>query len=106
VSDIIKQMGLDHDDLKWYQLAACNSMDINWFYDSYESDVYVAEQADNVCLHCPVARKCLVEGISNKEYGVWGGVYLHLGRVDKSANMHKTDDTWKRLNKIHGRKIH
>ena len=106
MSDIIEQMGLDHDHLKWYQLAACNNMDINWFYDSYESDSYVAEQADNVCLHCPVARKCLNEGIKNKEYGVWGGIYLHLGRVDKSSNMHKSNETWKRLNKIHGRKIH
>lgn len=104
--DIIEQMGLDHDNLKWYQIAACNSMDINWFYDNYETDIYTAKQVDNVCMHCPVAKKCLQEGIKNKEYGVWGGIYLHLGRIDKSSNSHKEPEVWKKLSRIHGRKIH
>ena len=104
--DIISDMGLNEDELKWYQLAACKNMEINWFYDSYESDIHIAKQADEVCLHCPVVKTCFKQGKLNKEYGVWGGVYLHLGRVDKSANVHKTDETWKRLGEIHGSNIH
>lgn len=102
MSDIISDLGLDEDYLKWYQFAACNNMETNWFYDTYESDVHVARQTDNVCLHCPVAKRCFIEGTSNKEFGVWGGVYLNLGRIDKSSNSHKTDETWSLLKDIHG----
>jgi hypothetical protein len=105
MSDIISDLGLDHEDVKWYQFAACNNMETNWFYDNYETDVHVAKQTDNVCLHCPVAKRCLAEGISNREFGVWGGVYLNLGRVDKSANSHKTEYVWDSLRGIHGRRI-
>lgn len=102
MSNIIEELGLDPDNLKWYQLAACAGADINLFYDNYESDRYIAEQIDEMCLHCPVVKQCYNEGVSNKERGVWGGVYLDLGRVDKENNIHKTPDVWKRLKKIHG----
>lgn len=103
MSDIINELGLDEDNVKWYQFAACNNMETNWFYDTYETDVHIAKQADNVCVHCPVARQCLKEGISNREFGVWGGVYLNLGRVEKASNSHKTDEVWDSLRKIHGK---
>ncbi len=35
----------------------------------------------------------------NNEYGVWGGVYLSSGSIDKSKNLHKTQESWKRLKK-------
>ena len=105
MSDIVSDLGLDDQNLKWYQFAACNNMETNWFYDIYETDAHVAAQADNVCLHCPVAKRCLTEGLAGKEYGVWGGVYLNLGRPDKSANSHKTDEVWAALESIHGRRI-
>lgn len=105
MSDIIAELGLDEDDVKWYQFAACNNMETNWFYDNYETDIHIAKQTDNVCLHCPVAKRCLSEGMSNREFGVWGGVYLNLGRVDKTANSHKDDATWKRLEDIHDKRL-
>jgi hypothetical protein len=72
-------------------------------YDDYESNKVHAQQVDSICSTCPVAKFCLQEGIKGKEFGVWGGVYLNLGRIDKDQNSHKTEDTWKKLRKIHGR---
>jgi len=102
MSNIIEKLGLDPDNVKWYQVAACSGADINMFYDDYESDKLLAAQVDEMCLHCPVSSQCYNEGIANKERGVWGGVYLDLGRVDKEYNSHKTPEIWKRLKEIHG----
>ena len=44
-------LGVDEQDVKWYHLAACNTMSINWFYDDYESDKELAKQVDQICLH-------------------------------------------------------
>jgi len=105
MSDIISDLGLDEHDVRWYQFAACNNMDTDWFYDLYETDVHIAEQVDNVCMHCPVAKTCFEEGVKNREFGVWGGTYLNLGRIDKSANSHKTEDTWEKIKEIHAKRI-
>ncbi len=102
MSNIIEQLGLDSDNLKWYQLAACSGADINLFYDTYEMDNQIALQVDQMCLHCPVIKQCYNEGTTNKEKGVWGGIYLDLGRIDKENNNHKTQEIWKRLKNIHG----
>lgn len=102
MSNLIEQLGLDEETLKWYQLAACSNMDINLFYDTYESDKIAASQVDQVCLHCPVIRECYNEGIENSERGVWGGVYLNIGKIDDDHNSHKTREDWKRLESIHG----
>lgn len=100
---ILSELGIEAEDLRWYHLAACNNMHVNLFYDDYEVDEIVAANTDQTCLSCPVIRQCLNEGIANKERGVWGGVYLHLGRVDKVNNDHKTDEVWEQLEGIHGR---
>ena len=103
MSNLIEELGLEEDRVEWYHLAACKNMSINWFYDDYETSKAHAEQVDQICLSCPVSKFCLEEGIANKEYGVWGGVYLNLGRIDKDQNSHKTPEHWKKLRKIHGR---
>ena len=95
--------GIDYEDIKWYHLASCTNMSINWFYDDYESDKELAKQIDQICLHCPVIKQCYVEGIENKEKGVRGGVYMDLGRPDKQHNLHKDPEIWKQLKKIHGK---
>lgn len=105
MSDILSFMGLEGEDIQWYHLAACKDMHVNNFYDYYENDQKLAKQIDEMCLVCPVAQMCLMEGINNKERGVWGGIYLDLGRADKQNNSHKTQEIWKRLKKIHGRGI-
>jgi hypothetical protein len=103
MSNLLNKLGLEEDRIEWYHLAACKNMPINWFYDNYESNKVHAEQADQICMSCPVATFCLQEGIKNKEFGVWGGVYLNLGRVDKDHNSHKTPEVWKKLRKKHGK---
>lgn len=42
---------------------------------------------------------CYESGVSNNEYGVWGGVYLSSGLADKLKNSHKTKEIWKKVNK-------
>lgn len=103
MSDLISELGLEEDNLKWYQLAACKNMHVNYFYDTYETDSESARQIDQMCIHCPVVKFCYEEGVSNKEKGVWGGVYLNLGRVDSDYNKHKTQEDWDKLRKIHGK---
>lgn len=103
MSDLIGELGLEEDRLKWYHLAACKNMDVNFFYDTYEVDAESAKQIDQMCLHCPVIRQCYKEGVAGKEKGVWGGIYLNLGRVDNDYNKHKTDDIWARLKRTHGK---
>lgn len=104
MSNILSFMGLDEDEVKWYHLAACKNMHVNNFYDFYENDQKLAAQIDEMCMVCPVVRQCYIQGVMGKERGVWGGIYMNLGRVDKQNNSHKSEQDWKRLKKIHGRK--
>lgn len=102
MSNILFDLGLDPDDFDWWNLGACNGMDTNLFYDKYEADSNVAKNIDQCCLSCPVIKECYAFGISNSEYGVWGGVYLNSGSVDKSRNVHKTEQVWKKIRKRNG----
>jgi Transcription factor WhiB len=95
--------GVDYEDIQWYHLSACLNHPINWYYDDYETDKQIAMQVDQVCLHCPVIKDCYFEGVRNKEKGVWGGVYMDLGRPDKQYNSHKTPEILKQLKKLHGK---
>ena len=118
MSDILKALGVDPEDLTWFDLAACNGMiksiqdnnktdkttaELDPFFDAYESDQIIAKQTDQMCLVCPVAKQCYKYGVENKAVGVWGGVYLNLGKPDKKFNAHKTPEIWKALKKIHGK---
>lgn len=105
MSEILKQLGIDEEDVRWYHLATCKNMSINWFYDDYENDKVLAKTVDQVCLSCPVIKQCYAEGVKDKEKGVWGGVYLNLGRVDKLNNSHKDKEDWSRLKKLHGKNL-
>jgi hypothetical protein len=97
MSDILGNLGIDLDDLDWYHLGLCRGMDTNLFYDKYEADSNIAKNIDEACLSCPVISMCFQAGVNQNEYGVWGGVYLSSGSIDKSKNIHKTPETWKRL---------
>jgi hypothetical protein len=97
VSDLLGELGLDPDHLEWHQLALCDGMDLNWFYDLYESDQEVAKQVDNICLACPVIQECGLRG-ANGEHGVWGGIYwAGNGKPDKAKNSHKTPEVWSEI---------
>jgi len=109
MSSLLKSLGIDPEDLKWHHLAACAGMTkdpkFDWFYDLYEEDKVVSKQVDEICMNCPVIKQCYQEGVQNKERGVWGGVYLNIGRTDKLNNSHKTKEVWARLKKLHGKNI-
>lgn len=97
MSDVLSELGLDLDELEWQDLALCEGMPTNMFYDDYESDVQVAKVVDEACLSCPVMAQCLGRGVENGEWGVWGGVYLVSGKQDKNRNAHKTADIWEAI---------
>jgi hypothetical protein len=102
MSNILNELGVDAEDLDWWHLAACRGMDTNLFYDKYEMDVNIAKNIDQACLSCPVSKMCYQSGIENNEYGIWGGVYLNAGSVDKTRNLHKTPEIWKKLKSKNG----
>lgn len=97
MSDILNDLGVDKDDLDWWHLSVCRGMDTNLFYDKYENDSNIAKSIDEACMSCPVIKMCFDSGVNNKEHGVWGGVYLNSGDIDKSKNLHKTKESWNRL---------
>jgi hypothetical protein len=84
----------------WQNDAKCFGMDTDFFYDKYEEDSDLAACIDELCQGCPVRRECFSHGINNKEWGVWGGVYLKEGSIDyREYNQHKKNwfDTWSSL---------
>ena len=97
MSDILNDLGIDKDDLDWWHLGICRGMETNLFYDKYEADPNVAKNIDEACLSCPVIKMCHKAATENQEYGVWGGVYMSSGEIDKSKNLHKTPEVWRRL---------
>jgi hypothetical protein len=96
MSNILNDLGIDSEDFDWFDIAACKGMDTNLFYEKYEADENVAKNIDEMCLSCPVMKMCYQDGTSKNEYGIWGGVYLNSGVIDKSRNLHKSQEVWKR----------
>jgi len=45
-------------------------------------------------MQCPVRKTCFANGISGKEWGVWGGVYLEGGEISREFNRHKSKSDW------------
>jgi len=105
------------NEMKWQDLASCNGIEshikvvdgeeveipgTNLFFDEYESDEVTAINTDQMCFHCPVAKQCLEDGMHMGSWGVHGGVYLVYGKVDNVRNLHKTEQNWEELEKIHG----
>jgi hypothetical protein len=76
------------------QKPLCLNMDTNMFFDRYEEDQEHARRMDILCTKCPAQRQCLAYGVSNKEWGVWGGVYLEDGKISKEFNQHKKQEDW------------
>lgn len=84
-------MGQRHD---WKKDAACIDWDVEIFFDKYEEDETLRPAVDEYCRDCPVARMCFSVGVTEKTYGVWGGVYLEKGKISKEFNNHKTKNDW------------
>jgi signal transduction histidine kinase len=43
---------------------------------------------------CPVSKMCFAVGVSQKEWGIWGGVYLEGGQISKEFSKHKSKSDW------------
>lgn len=78
----------------WKDDASCLNLENNLFFDKYEDNEELRPTVDLLCSSCPVARLCFANGISGKEWGVWGGIYLENGEVSKEFNKHKTKKDW------------
>jgi hypothetical protein len=79
---------------KWKDQARCKDYDWNLFFDKYEEDTNLRPAIDSLCGGCPVARQCFAVGVSQKEWGVWGGVYLESGKISREFNRHRTKANW------------
>lgn len=85
----------------WKDNAPCKNLDTNIFFDKYEEDIENRLMVDAFCMSCPLITKCFANGISGKEWGIWGGIYLEDGKPSREFNNHKTKadwaDTWQTL---------
>jgi hypothetical protein len=79
---------------EWKDDSLCFEYDTNLFFEKYEDDLDLRLGIDKLCLDCPVLRQCFAVGVSQKEWGVWGGIYLEGGEISKEFNIHKTKETW------------
>lgn len=96
--NLIDQLGLDPDELKWEDLSLCRGLPTELFYDMYENDQAVASQVDEICLACPVTKHCGLKGVENEEVGVWGAIYWNgAGKPDQTKNSHKSPEVWRRI---------
>ncbi len=83
--------------LKWKDQASCLEYDTNLFFEKYEEDFALRPAIDKLCMQCPVVKTCFAVGVSSKEYGVWGGIYLDAGAISKEFNDHKTESIWSNI---------
>ena len=61
-------------------------------FDRYDSGGVYAEEADSLCLTCPVIKECFEMG-SLGQHGQWGGIYWNgSGSPDLKANEHKSPE--------------
>lgn len=79
---------------EWKDDALCLDYDTNLFFDKYEEEEILRPAIDKLCSSCPVSSTCFAVGISQKEWGVWGGVYLENGSISKEFNKHKSKQDW------------
>jgi hypothetical protein len=79
---------------EWKDDAACLGYDTDLFFDKYEEREKLRPSIDKLCSTCPVAKECFAVGVSQKEWGVWGGIYLENGKISREFNRHKTKEAW------------
>jgi hypothetical protein len=82
------------NDKDWKSQARCLNWDVNLFFDKYEEDLDLRKDVDEFCSTCPVMRQCFAYGVSTKQTGVWGGIYLDRGKISREYNKHKTKEDW------------
>jgi hypothetical protein len=78
----------------WKDGASCLGFETNLFFEKYEDEPGLRIAVDSICASCPVAKICFANGVSGKEWGVWGGVYIESGEISKEFNNHKSKSDW------------
>jgi len=82
------------DKHDWKNDARCKGYDPNLFFDKYEENEKLRPAIEKLCSECPVMRECFAVGVSQKEWGVWGGVYLENGKISREFSSHKDKADW------------
>lgn len=82
------------DKHSWKDDADCLNYDVNLFFDTYEEDESIRPIIDDLCSGCPLARQCFAVGVSQKEWGVWGGIYIENGKISREFSRHRTKQQW------------
>ena len=82
------------DKHEWKNDAACKDYDVELFFDKYEEDALLRPAIDSLCSACPMARQCFAVGVSQKEWGVWGGIYIENGKISREFNRHRSKEDW------------
>ena len=78
----------------WKNQGDCRGMDTELFFDKYEEDPELRPEIDEICAGCPVMKQCFAVGISNKGWGVWGGIYIENGKISREFGNHRTKAQW------------
>ena len=81
----------------WKDEAACLGLETNLYFDKYEDEESIRQNVDALCRQCPVRKTCFANGVSGKEWGVWGGVYLEIGEISREFNKHKSKQDWSNI---------
>ena len=93
--NLLDELDIDPADFRWEKLALCRKAETVDYFDKYEQSSEHAKQIDQGCMVCPVISQCFMQGSTNNEWGVWGGVYWDgTGKPDADRNKHKTDEDW------------
>ena len=79
---------------EWKDSGSCRDYDTNLFFDKYEENENLRPAIDKLCSECPMAKMCFAVAVSQKEWGVWGGIYVENGKISREFNKHKTKATW------------
>jgi hypothetical protein len=79
---------------EWKDGGSCRDYDTNLFFDKYEEELELRPAIDKLCSACPVMRQCFAVGVSQKEWGVWGGIYLENGKISREFNKHRSKEDW------------
>jgi hypothetical protein len=89
------------DRHNWKNDSACHGMDTNTFFDEYEENPETRSFVDSICAECPVRKQCFASAVTNKGWGVWGGIYFENGKISREFNNHRSkqewSETWKSL---------
>ena len=72
-------------------------LNTNFYFEEYEDNVELRNGIDKICMNCPVRKVCFANGVSGKEWGLWGGVYLEGGEISREFNKHKSKQDWSNI---------